>query len=128
MDDTSASHAETTASGVESAQDRYKPGDVIGDRYELIRRMGRGGMGEVWLAHNRALDSRVAIKLVNAEVASMELPQAALPERLLREAQATAQLGHPAVGPCFRLRAYPLRRPDDRHGGARRRQPGYGDG
>jgi serine/threonine protein kinase len=39
------------------------PGDRI-QRYEIIRLLGKGGMGEVYLAHDTALDRKVAVKLL----------------------------------------------------------------
>src|SRR6185369_15883325 len=66
-------------------------GDRIGEQYKLIRVLGRGGMGDVWLAHNETLDIEVAIKLVHP--ASGERDAA---ESLLSEARAAARLGHPA--------------------------------
>jgi hypothetical protein len=73
-------------------QSRYGAGDVIADRYRLGRKLGEGGMGEVWLAHNETLDIDVAIKLIRGEIATPEMA-----ERLLHEARAAARLGHPSI-------------------------------
>jgi len=70
----------------------YRKGELIGDKYELCGLLGEGGMGVVWLARNRALDSDVAIKLLRAGPRS-----ATLERRMLKEAQAAARLGHPAI-------------------------------
>src|ERR1700759_2182830 len=40
------------------------PGSVVADRYELRRVLGRGSMGAVWLASDRALGEEVAVKLL----------------------------------------------------------------
>src|SRR6185503_6342233 len=71
---------------------RYGEGDVISGKYRLVRMLGTGGMGDVWLAHNETLDIDVAIKLMRAEAASGDAG-----DRLLREARAAARLGHPAI-------------------------------
>jgi serine/threonine-protein kinase len=71
---------------------RYGPGDVIAGKYRLGHRLGEGGMGDVWLAHNETLDIDVAIKLIRGELATEEMA-----ERLLHEARAAARLGHPAI-------------------------------
>ncbi|MBC7976800.1 MAG: serine/threonine protein kinase, partial [Myxococcales bacterium] len=62
-------------------------------RFVLLERLGRGGMGVVYLAYDPELDRRVAVKLVTAEGAGEEAATA----RLLREAQALAQLSHPNI-------------------------------
>jgi serine/threonine protein kinase len=62
-----------------------KPGDRIGHRYELIKLIGRGGMGSVFKARDVTLPRHVAIKFLNA--ASPELSS-----RLVQEAQATANI------------------------------------
>ncbi|HEY0993040.1 MAG TPA: serine/threonine-protein kinase, partial [Kofleriaceae bacterium] len=65
-------------------------------RYVLLERIGQGGMGVVWAAHDPELDRKVAVKLVHAHKASERARG-----RLLREAQAMAKLSHPAVVPVF---------------------------
>lgn len=61
-------------------------------RYRLERRLGAGGMGEVYLGFDDELDRRVAIKRVRADRSSPTLR-----ERLRREARALAKLSHPNV-------------------------------
>lgn len=38
---------------------------IVADRYELLRPVGRGGTGTVWLAHDRVLHRRVALKEIH---------------------------------------------------------------
>jgi serine/threonine protein kinase len=45
--------------------DLLAPGTIIADRYQLIRKRGSGGVGSVWLAHDRSLDSFCGIKLID---------------------------------------------------------------
>jgi serine/threonine protein kinase len=68
--------------------------DFHGTRYDLVRELGRGGMGVVYEAHDRELDRRVAIKVLATEVAG---PAAA--ERMRAEARVVARLEHPAIVP-----------------------------
>lgn len=70
----------------------YLPGLIVADKYELLRPLGAGGMGEVWVAHHLGLDIDVAVKFIGS-VAT----EAGLAERLLEEARNTARLGHPAI-------------------------------
>ncbi len=61
--------------------------------YRILRRLGEGGMGVVFLAQQESVGRRVALKLIrNAELFS---PDAR--ERFLREAQAIARLDHPGI-------------------------------
>ena len=64
-------------------------------RYRLLRRLGAGGMGVVYLAHDPSLDREVAIKLLRAAPGDDPVDEAHA--RLLREAQALAKLSHPNV-------------------------------
>ncbi|MFM9132272.1 MAG: protein kinase domain-containing protein, partial [Actinomycetota bacterium] len=63
---------------------------IINDRYELVERIGRGGMAEVWRARDLLLDREVAIKMLFPENAA----DPAFVERFRREAQAAAGLNH----------------------------------
>jgi beta-lactam-binding protein with PASTA domain/predicted Ser/Thr protein kinase len=66
---------------------------VFANRYELGEAIGRGGMADVYLAHDRLLDRRVAVKVLAASVASDPTNV----ERFRREAQSAAGLNHPHV-------------------------------
>ena len=68
-------------------------------RYQLIRRLGAGAMGEVWEAEDTALGRRVALKFVRPESTSDAEYQA----RLVREARALARLRHPNVVAIYDL-------------------------
>ncbi len=65
--------------------------------YEVVRELGRGGMGLVYEAHDRSLDRRVAIKVLTAQVSDNK----AFVERFKREAHAAARLEHPNVVPVY---------------------------
>ena len=65
--------------------------------YKLERRLGRGGMGEVYLARDTQLDRPVAIKLLLAAHADNEM----LVQRFQREARAVARLSHPNIVQIF---------------------------
>lgn len=67
------------------------PGERLGP-YRLVRRLGRGGMGEVWLAEHEQIKSQVAIKLVLADPHDEDAAA-----RFLREARATARIRHPGI-------------------------------
>jgi predicted Zn-dependent peptidase len=69
-------------------------GTMVG-RYKIVRRLGAGGMGVVYVAHDPELDRDVALKLVRPEGSGMQSKEAAL--RLLREARAAAKVRHPNV-------------------------------
>jgi serine/threonine protein kinase, bacterial len=64
-------------------------------RYQLLQVLGRGGMGEVWRAHDTATDRIVAIKLLPAQLADDET----FAQRFRREAHAAARLNSPHVIP-----------------------------
>jgi serine/threonine-protein kinase len=68
---------------------------ALGQQYEIVRPLGQGGMGAVYLARERALDRFVAIKVLRPELAETEASR----ERFRREARVAAQLSHPNVLP-----------------------------
>jgi tetratricopeptide (TPR) repeat protein/predicted Ser/Thr protein kinase len=61
--------------------------------YQILRQLGKGGMGEVWLAHDSILDRQVAIKFLPENLQIDSLTR----ERFLREAKAAAALDHPFI-------------------------------
>ncbi len=63
---------------------------VLGD-FQLERMLGKGGMGEVWLAHQISLDRKAAVKLLAKHLA--EKPD--FVKRFYREARAMAKIDHP---------------------------------
>ncbi|MFE2262085.1 Stk1 family PASTA domain-containing Ser/Thr kinase [Streptomyces griseosporeus] len=65
----------------------------LGGRYELGQVLGRGGMAEVYLAHDTRLGRQVAVKTLRADLARDPSFQA----RFRREAQSAASLNHPAI-------------------------------
>src|SRR3954470_6324353 len=67
----------------------------IGAQYQIVRELGRGGMGIVFLARDIALHRLVAIKVLRYEFASSEEHR----ERFRREARMTARLSHPNIVP-----------------------------
>ncbi|HEX4257971.1 MAG TPA: Stk1 family PASTA domain-containing Ser/Thr kinase, partial [Streptosporangiaceae bacterium] len=66
---------------------------LLGDRYELDGVVGRGGMAEVYRAHDIRLDRTVAIKTLRVDLARDHTFQA----RFRREAQSAASLNHPSI-------------------------------
>ncbi|HKC23832.1 MAG TPA: protein kinase, partial [Thermoanaerobaculia bacterium] len=62
------------------------------ERYEIVRELGHGGMGVVYLAHDPLLEREVAIKLVPPTSLTKETE-----ERLKQEARLVAKLDHPAI-------------------------------
>ena len=61
--------------------------------YRIIKKLGAGGMGEVYLALDTKLDRKVAIKVLRSDW----LEEEHLKKRLIREAQAAAKLDHPNI-------------------------------
>jgi beta-lactam-binding protein with PASTA domain len=70
---------------------------IFNGRYELHRRLGRGGMAEVYLARDQLLDRPVAVKVLFPALAT----DAGFVERFRREAQAAANLQHPNIVSVF---------------------------
>jgi eukaryotic-like serine/threonine-protein kinase len=68
--------------------------DLSGTRYQLVKRLGSGGMGVVYLAEDTILGRRVALKVLDVPDASGELAA-----RLQREASILATLEHPGMVP-----------------------------
>ncbi len=73
----------------------FKVGDVIENRYELVRDLGRGAAGVVFEARHRFTHRRVALKVVSPD--SPRSVQGELRARLIREARALAAARHPSI-------------------------------
>jgi serine/threonine protein kinase len=70
---------------------------VLAGRYRLLSRIGRGGMGTVWLARDEVLDREVAVKEVSIYPGLSDSERDVLYQRTQREARATARLSHPGI-------------------------------
>jgi eukaryotic-like serine/threonine-protein kinase len=72
--------------------------EALAGQYEIVREVGRGGMGVVYLARDLKLDRPVAIKTLPSHLAA----DATLRDRFLREARTAASLNHPNIVPIHR--------------------------
>jgi eukaryotic-like serine/threonine-protein kinase len=79
----------------------------VGVRYQILRRHARGGLGEVFVAHEEDLKREVALKQIRPDYAGDFLSQV----RFVREAEITGSLGHPGIVPVFGLGRHPDGRP-----------------
>lgn len=70
---------------------------VIAGRYAIINEIGRGGMGIVWLAEDRMIGRRVAIKELHLSEGVPDSERAVYEQRVLREARTAGRLNDPAV-------------------------------
>lgn len=75
------------------AASAVREGDVLADRYRVIQRIGKGGMGEVYLAEHVAIGRQVAVKILLGNL--QEKPD--LAKRFLQEARTASKLRHANV-------------------------------
>jgi serine/threonine protein kinase len=85
----------------EDDADCIQPGVVIGP-YEIQCRIGSGGMGVVYLAHDTRLERQVAVKAL----APANIFNSQQKERLRTEARAAAKLAHPGIAAVYSLEEY----------------------
>jgi tetratricopeptide (TPR) repeat protein len=76
-----------------------QPGNRITDRYKVLRPLGAGGMGEVFLARDTTLERDVAIKVLPASLSADPIAR----KRFRREALAAAGLDHPFICKVFEI-------------------------
>lgn len=77
--------------------ERDQIADFLGAQFQVVRELGRGGMGVVFLARDIALHRLVAIKALRYEFTGSEEHR----ERFRREARWTARLSHPGIVPVY---------------------------
>lgn len=82
----------STATGFPKNEDVFTPGVMV-FKYEIIRLLGRGGMGAVYVAHDTKLGRKVAIKFLSKKISGKEKFR----QRFEIEAQVTAKLNHENV-------------------------------
>src|ERR1700735_2791576 len=76
--------------------------DCAGTRYRLVEKIGQGGMGSVYLAHDRELDRPVALKVLSDCRITPDLQG-----RIAREAKVLARLEHPGIVPVHDFGSLP---------------------
>src|SRR5690349_18703755 len=104
-----AAQSQTTAIFPPKVFHALEPGEILGDRFRIVRFVGKGGMGEVYEAEDRELRGNVALKILRPELS-------ADPEflhRFRREVQVARQVTHANV-----CRVYDMG--FDRHGDTHR--------
>ncbi|MBK7859103.1 MAG: protein kinase [Archangiaceae bacterium] len=87
----------THREGDEQSVHTVRIDELLSGRYLLKARLGEGGMGTVYLAHDRELDREVAVKLLAASLVN----DTEVVERFEREARMTAKLDHPNIVPVY---------------------------
>ncbi len=86
---------------------RVQAGQVFADRFQLIRKLGEGGMGQVWLAEQTApVRRQVALKLIRAG-----MYDEAVLQRFEAERQSLAIMDHPSIAKVFDAGTTPLGQP-----------------
>lgn len=97
-DDSLLDHGAAEAVGAKVAGE-LAAGQVLCERFELLRLAGEGGMGQVWAARDRRLNEAVAIKTIQRGLADEQLGLA----RFQRELQLARRIGHPNVCRVYEL-------------------------
>ena len=80
-------------------RDVFQPAQLLADRFAILRRLGRGGMGEVYLADDQRLKETVALKTIKRTLARDVQTRA----RFLAEVQSSRRVTHPNVCRIFDL-------------------------
>src|SRR5690242_5420114 len=66
-------------------------GRLVADRYEIVSPLKEGGMGRIYVANQKALDRKVALKLMQTSMLGVQ----GVADRFMAEARACSQLNHP---------------------------------
>ena len=78
--------------------------EILSNRYQILENIGKGGMGEVFLAFDTLCGRRIALKRIRSDL--LEHPH--IRHRFLKEAHITCQLTHPAIIPIYSIQAIQL--------------------
>src|SRR5207249_5085442 len=95
--DVSGGDGPTSTSSVDIVRERLQR--IIAGKYRLERLLGKGGMGQVFLAHDLTLEREVAIKVLPPDVAQDDQ----VVRRFQQEAKTAAKLDHPNIIPIYRV-------------------------
>jgi predicted Ser/Thr protein kinase len=95
--DVSGGDGPTSTSSVDIVRERLQR--IIEGKYRIERLLGKGGMGQVFLAHDLTLEREVAIKVLPPDVAQDEQ----VVRRFQQEAKTAAKLDHPNIIPIYRV-------------------------
>jgi serine/threonine protein kinase len=85
---------ESWSSNVTGATQTEMIGKIIGSQFRVIRKLGAGGMGSVYLAEQVDMDRQVVVKMMHPELTAGSSEAA---ERFKREARSVAKLNHPHI-------------------------------
>jgi hypothetical protein len=77
----------------------FAPGTILAARFELLHRLGSGGIAEVYAARDRVTGSEVAVKVLHAHLAE----ETGIADRFRRELSITRELDHPGIVRVFDL-------------------------
>jgi len=89
---------------IESAEgDRFTAGSIVGGRYEIVRLLGKGGMGEVYLATDLRISRSVALKVLHRDLVSKKENF----QRFALEAQTASALNHPHIMTVYEVDSTP---------------------
>lgn len=80
----------------------FEPGDIIAERYQVVRMLGKGGMGIVYLANDLKRDRQIALKTLLPQYATNQQAVG----RFVREVNAVRQLNHPGIVKILAARQY----------------------
>jgi serine/threonine-protein kinase len=95
--DVSGGDGPTSTSSVDIVRERLQR--IIEGEYRIERLLGKGGMGQVFLAHDLTLEREVAIKVLPPDVAQDDQ----VVRRFQQEAKTAAKLDHPNIIPIYRV-------------------------
>ena len=95
--DVSGGDGPTSTSSIDIVRERLQR--IIEGEYRIERLLGKGGMGQVFLAHDLTLEREVAIKVLPSDVAQDDQ----VVRRFQQEAKTAAKLDHPNIIPIYRV-------------------------